>query len=79
MVAPRDPITLCLQQIEGAKASYIASETNFTNAVLDAARCILTAGGQEQNGLQAYAGKQNEKPGDALYRLMWSEVSGTEA
>lgn len=76
MVAPTDDIILGLERLEQAKQHYLAGEPNSTEAVLDAARYILAAGG-EQNKQVASRGDQNEKPSDFLQRVMWAEVSST--
>jgi superfamily I DNA/RNA helicase len=66
---------LALQHFEEAKISYLANETDSTQAILDAARAILSAGGQDQDKQPASSVSRDEKPSDFLQRVMWAEVS----
>jgi hypothetical protein len=70
-----EAITSGLQRFEEATRSYRANEPNSTQAILDAARAILSAGGQERDKLPAPSVSRDEKPSDFLQRVMWAEVS----
>jgi hypothetical protein len=73
-----EAITSGLQRFEEATRSYRANEPNSTQAILDAARAILSAGGQERDKLPAPSVSRDEKPSDFLQRVMWVEVSDTQ-
>jgi hypothetical protein len=70
-----EAVTLGLQRLEEAKKPFLAGEANSTEAVLDAARAILLAGGREQDKALALSSSKKEKASDFMQRVMWAEVS----
>ena len=74
MSSTTETVVLGLQRLEDAKKSFLAGEANSTEAVLDAARAILLAGGREQDKSLA-SGSKKEKASDFMQRVMWAEVS----
>ena len=74
MASPTEAITAGLHRLEKAKESFFAGDANSTEAVLDAARAILAAGEQDQNGSTVVLNTSHEKPSDFLQRVMWAEV-----
>lgn len=74
MASSTEAITSSLQLLDKAKQSYLAGEADSTAAILDAARAILAAGGQDQEGPSIVSSISHEKPSDFLQRVMWAEV-----
>lgn len=74
MSSSSEAITSSLQLLDKAKQSYLAGEADSTAAVLDAARAILAAGGQDQKASSTVSSTSHEKPSDFLQRVMWAEV-----
>jgi hypothetical protein len=68
MSSTTEAVALGLQRLEDAR------KPNSTEAVLDAARAILLAGGREQDKALA-SGSKKEKASDFMQRVMWAEVS----
>lgn len=75
MVFTIEAIALCLQRLEETKKPFFAGEANSIEAVLDAARSILLAGGREQDRALALSSSKKEKASDFVQRVMWAEVS----
>lgn len=75
MPSPINPISFGLQRLEEAKRSYLAGEADSTEAILDAARAILIAGGGDLQKQPVALNGRDEKPSDFLQRVMWAEVS----
>jgi hypothetical protein len=74
MSSATEAVALGLQRLEEAKKPFLAGEANSTEAVLDAARAILLAGGRGQDRALA-SGSKKEKASDFMQRVMWAEVS----
>ena len=74
MASSTEAITSSLQLLDEAKQSYLAGGANSTEAVLDAARAILVAGGQDPKASSVPSNTDHEKPSDFLQRVMWAEV-----
>jgi hypothetical protein len=77
MASTNEAVALGLQRLEEAKKPFLAGEANSTEAVLDAARAILLAGGREQDRALASSGRKKEKASDFMQRVMWAEVLTT--
>lgn len=75
MSSTTQAVALGLQRLEEAKKPFLAGDANSTEAVLDAARAILLAGGREQDRALASLGNRKEKASDFMQRVMWAEVS----
>jgi hypothetical protein len=75
MSSTTEAVTLSLQRLEEAKTPFLAGEANSTEAVLDAARAILLAGGREQDKALALSSSKKKKASDFMQRVMWAEVS----
>jgi hypothetical protein len=75
MAKTTEAVALGLQRLEEAKKPFLAGEANSTEAVLDAARAILLAGGREQDKALASSNSKKEKASDFMQRVMWAEVS----
>jgi hypothetical protein len=75
MSSTTEAVALGLQRLEEAKKPFLAGEANSTEAVLDAARAILLAGGREQDRALASSSSKKEKASDFMQRVMWAEVS----
>jgi hypothetical protein len=74
MASSTEAITSSLQLLDEAKLSYLAGEAKSTEAVIDAARAILAAGGQDPKASSLSSNTDHEKPSDFLQRVMWAEV-----
>lgn len=70
-----EAVALGLQRLEAVKKPFLAGEANSTEAVLDAARAILLAGGRDQDRALAFSSNKEEKASDFVQRVMWAEVS----
>jgi len=75
MLSTTESVALGLQRLEEAKKPFLAGEANSTEAVLDAARAILLAGGREQDTALVLSSSKKEKASDFVQRVMWAEVS----
>lgn len=75
MSSIKEAFPLALQQFEKARGKYLAGEADSTEAVLDAARAILAAGGWNGETQPVSLASEHEKPSDFLQRVMWAEVS----
>ena len=75
MASTNEAVALGLQRLEEAKKPFLAGEANSTEAVLDAARAILLAGGREQDKALTISNSKMEKASDFMQRVMWAEVS----
>lgn len=74
----QDPITVSLQRLEEAKELYLSGAADSTEAVLDSAQAILTAGGRDHVKPTASSSIHHEKPSDFIQRVMWAEVSSRD-
>ena len=74
MASTTEAVALALQRLEEAKKPFLAGEANSTDAVLDAARAILLAGGREQDRALVSPSSKKEKASDFMQRVMWAEV-----
>lgn len=68
MASSTEAITSSLQLLDEAKQSYLAGGANSTEAVLDAARAILVAGGEDPKASSVPSNTDHEKPSDFLQR-----------